>query len=70
MHDWLYRYQVLCDFVLTLISESIKIVLQKFDYDSSEKHASREALSFFYKKTSIKKRMLKWNQKVKLVKKV
>ena len=35
-----------------------------------KKHASREVLSFFYKKTSVKKRMLKWNQKVKLVKKV
>ena len=31
----MYRYNVLYDFVLTLICENIKIILQKFDYDYS-----------------------------------
>ena len=42
MYDWLCRYQVLFDFVLTSICENRKILLQKFDYDSKyKKHASR-----------------------------
>ena len=36
----------------------------------NEKTCFQRGFKFFYKKTSIKKRMLKWNQKVKLVKKV
>ena len=37
-------------FVLKLICENIKFMLQKFDYDSKvRKHASRQVWSFFYK---------------------
>ena len=36
----------------------------------SKKHASREVLGFFCKKAFTKKRILKQNQKVTLVKKV